>query len=680
MYAMNRRLMLGSALLCASAAHAAEEQVEEVTVTAQKWLSTAYETPLSLSTLEGEELRGSGLTLLREVDSYMPNLFIRVDGDRAFNKPAVRGIVSGAFSDPALLVYVDDVPMDLRLGLALPLDDVERVEMIRGPQGSTYGQSTTGGVITMSTRAPASEQWTLNAQATVGNYDYLTVPVAIEGPVQADRAWLRVSLAKEQRDGYLENVARPGNDDSRERTSGRVALHIEGERVLTDISAYVVDADDGGYGAIRYGQDPDRRDIASNFDIAEQSLDEGASARVRAQLGGGELASVTAVQRSKIRIRHDEDFGAADEFTRAAYDSEQWSQELRFTKDDPDRRYRWLTGVFLQRREFAERYHSYLPISFLGYDDLNEAARTHETAGVFVQAHLRLPWQLELTTGLRWDYDRRRILRAARVYNGTDADTGNDVVAAGYVADASWSRWSPRIALARELGEHARIYMSAAMGYRAGGFDFLDDSPHQSQYDPEKARTVEAGVRTRWADDRLHLDLTLYETEITDLQLQQFLGTAFSITNVGEARSRGGELEGSWRHANGLFARLAAGYTDAVFRKYNTGLADLAGNKVPSTPRYDLALVLGYGDVGPWNGQLEWQATGRMFFDEANANSQESYELVNARIERRFGRFTVAAFGKNLLDRTYITSMAPGLLIVPGMPRTYGISVRAALP
>jgi iron complex outermembrane receptor protein len=196
---------------------------EDVKVTAEKWEADPQRVPLSLTVIDPAVAGVSGALLLNQVGPYVPGLFLRVDGDRSFNKPSLRGITSSPFNDSAVGIYIDDVPVDPRMGLATPLVDVERIEVIRGPQGVIWGRNTSGGVMHVVTRLPGNT-WQTQGGLSVGTFGEVAAPFSIHGPIAQDKVFLGVSGLFDHRAGYLTNSAKADVRDSRAGGFARATL------------------------------------------------------------------------------------------------------------------------------------------------------------------------------------------------------------------------------------------------------------------------------------------------------------------------------------------------------------------------------------------------------------------------------------------------------------------------
>jgi len=649
---------------------------ESVIVTAEKWDADRAKVPLALSVITPADLQTSGAQLLNQIAPQVPGLFLRVDGDRSFNKPSLRGITSSPFNDPAVTVYIDDVPVDPRMGLATPLAGIERIEVIRGPAGVIWGRNTSGGVMNVVSVLPTNT-WTHGGGLSFGSAGEVLVPFSVQGPVVAGKVYFGLSGQFDRRGGYLDNPTDPGNVDTRGGGFGRLLLRWTPSaawdvQVRSDTGIWR----DGAFLAEPVGN-PDPYVVRSDTDAFEDSEVFQQSVRVRREARTWSMTGIASRRAVAVDTLRDEDYRTSPlrEETSSNLNDTRTTAEVRL-QSAGTARFRWLGGMFAATRDATDGYQTYLPVIFQGYSDRNSASYYDRTLSAFGQAGMPLGARVGLTLGVRLDSDRKSMQRDARTYGWATTSTADDFVAPAYAVDDTFTFVSPRASLDFALSSSVIAYGSISRGARSGGFNFVTDSPSRSSFNGEYVTSIEGGVKGRSPGGRFEGGAAVYHSDIRDLQFQQFNEGFFAVANAGEATSRGVELEGVVRPVDGLTIRSAYAFTDAVLDQFNNGFADLSGNLVPAVPRYTLMAAAEYRRTSGVEAGVELVAQGRTFFDEANQVVADPYRVLNLRTGVDLERWGITLYLRNATEARYVTMIAPGFYQVPGAPRRFGVTLR----
>lgn len=647
---------------------------EEVKVTAEKWESDASKVPLSLTVVRPEDLAVSGASLLNQIGPYVPGLFLRNDGDRSFNKPSLRGITSSPFNDPAVSVYIDDVPVDPRMGLATPLSNVERIEVVRGPHGVIWGRNTSGGVMHVVTALPAAV-WQSSGGVSVGTFGEVVAPFSVQGPI-ADRVFFGVSGMYDHRTGYLTNPVNPEIVDRRNGAFARVNLRwvptaAWDVQLRSDTGVWR----DGGFLASPNGA-VDPYEVRSNTDSYENSQVIQQSLRLRRDGPRASLVAVAARRQVSVYRISDEDLTSSPvrEETWSDLHDTRWTGEVRLVSPEA-RRTRWLVGAFAGTRDATDVYETFLPVIFQGYSDRNGATYEDRTFALFGQVATPVGSHVRVTTGARVDVDRKQMNRADRFYGLPTPTPADDAVAPAFSLTRDFTFFSPRVSVDVALSPSTMVFAGLARGVRSGGFNFTTDNPALATFGGEFVLSVEGGLKGRWAGGRAEAAATVYRSFITDLQFQQFVAGFFAVANAGEASARGVELEGAVRPGAGLTVRGNYAFTSATLDQFNNGFADLSGNGIPAVPRFTLLTAVDWAGPRGLEVGAELIGNGKVFFDEANVSSAAAYSVVNLRAGIRRDRWAVHAYARNAGGSEYSTMIVPFFYQVPGAPRRFGVSL-----
>ena len=701
-----------------------------ITVTAEKREENIQEVPVSVTALSETQIEDAGITNVEELPTYIPNLSDYQFGPRGSGESHLftRGIGS-LLGDSSVGFYVDDVSylsgVSFNMG---DFHDIERIEFLRGPQGTLYGRNALGGVVNIITKKPTND-FSVRGGLSFGDYNYWRYHGRLNIPLINDRLFFSLSGLYSERDGFVTNDLTGDTVDDRKGYGGRaklrwmptdsldVTLGINGDRIKD--GSYAI----GPLSEIR--EDPyhvrhDFTDVYSDADQTSQDL------RVVYKTPGFTVTSITALLQHSLESMNDQDFTANDFFINDYQkDTDQMTQELRFSSpDDSGSPLAWIGGAYLYRKDTKNDFDDIMrpdaydffsggTLSALGLDIESHGFLDGDLdsygGALFGQATYTLFDKLDLTAGLRLEYEKSKAkLRGDRAVNVDGPgvpflpDYLDDPVIGPQLApllyegpvsrideEVDYSEWLPKLAVAYHIGESVMTYATAAKGFRSGGFNMYlhsSDDPNDLTYGPEYSWNYELGIKSGWFNNRLIANAAVFYIDYKDQQVLQLIGASQTITrNAGKSTSKGFEVELAAKPVQGLELTANYGYTDAAFDKYRDPAAATVydGKKILMVPEHDYLLAAQYRY--PLTASLtifsrvELHGVGELYWDYANSEKQEAYELVNARVGAEFEHFDVYFWVKNLFDQEYETIAFEfpvlGWLGQPGNPRTIGMTL-----
>lgn len=671
---------------------AAVGSLEEVIVTAEKRSASEQKTPISMTVFSQEALQSNGVGSLDDLTSIAPS----VSFGRASNASIVtiRGVSSRdttEIGDPAVAVSIDGAYFQRAIGMSDATFDLERVEVLRGPQGTLYGRNATGGAINFITAKPTQE-FGGYASVTLGNYDLVSTEAALNLPL-ADRAQLRASFFTRSHDGYRNNA--PGsNGDDADSKAARVHLMLEPTDQLTALLTLEW-VKLGGVGPAVYGT-PLTFDEGGNVLHTRQPLPPNAETWPLSS-PPNRLDSTTKSLRWKI----DYDFGGADltyigSYRRLDYQAlydldgtdlvgayflpkEQprtWSHEVRLASKD-DTRFAWQIGgiSFEEKNNLYTLFQTYdvanppQTLYIFSYPDI--AAKS--VAG-FGQASYAVTDEVKIEAGLRYSKDdkhRRGLFDYGPGVQIQDAASSSNKTT--YHAGINWQRTPSNL-----------LYAKYDTGYKAGGF--TDVAP----YDPETITAYEIGTKNRFLGNTVQLNAAAFYYDYTDQQISQFIDGRTLVRNAGSSEIYGLELEGSALLGNADRLDGYIGYLHAEFTDFALSVGSqnvqLAGNHPPQSP--SLTANLGYQhEFAMPNGatltariQTNYTSKSYLTFFNYPNDRQDSYtrsDLIFTYTPEG-GQWLIEAFGRNLENEQVLTQAQEnglwGMYNYQFMaPRTYGV-------
>ena len=706
--------------------------IEEITVTARKREERIQDVPLSITALSAADLNAMSLTSLKEVGHFTPNLTVNDHAQQGNSASLVyiRGIGQddpAIFWEPGVGMYVDGIYNGRVQGIDIDLMEVERIEVLRGPQGTLFGRNTIGGAINVVSVKPDPEgDLAASAELTIGRYDRVDGRVNIDIPLVPGKLAARVGAVSRNRDGYGdrldfvtgESIGEMGDKDSssglitlnwtpdedigvlfsldtsRVRESGPVRkLIATGQPPIIFLNNIIADPD---YGDI-FLTDDDFTSYANGVPGANESDVLGGGLTIDWDIGDVYFKSITSYRDIDTRFGADDDHSIYTIIhTDYLLDQEQLSQEFQIGGVAADDRLDWLAGLFYYEEEAFTRATVdafAFPGIILGMDFglvADEAVET-ESFALFGQGTYSLTDQLSMTAGLRYTEDDKEVGRSRRTLVA-----GNVIVPAGRQKD-SWDDISGRVGLEYSWDDDRMAYFSIARGYKSGGINARSvRSEEFVPFDAETVLTYEVGLRSEWQDNRLRFNATVFFNDYEDIQFlvqrndPVTLENLTFVDNAGEAEIKGFEMEIVATPTLGLELSAGVGYTDAEYTEVEPGSAVTLDTNFINTPEWSGVLsgqyTMSLENWGELTGRLDYAYQSKTYYDIENSPLiiQDGYGLLQARIdlESSDGKWAASVFGTNLTDERYITAGIDRVSVLGfaqvhyGRPREWGVSFK----
>lgn len=669
-----------------------EEEIE-IVVTAQKRPELAQEVPLSLTVIPQQTLEDAQIDSLQEIANNTPNFsfFPTNAGGSDFSYYSIRGLNNFNFlvSQDSAGFYIDDVPFDFGAFLDLGLLDLERVEVLRGPQSTLYGRSSPAGVVNIVSRGPTNFP-ELRIAGGYGNYNFREAQLSYSNAIIPDRLAFRLAGAYRARDGVFENETLDRTVGEREELLGRAQLLWTPSREWNvSFNTYVNDTNDGDPVFTR--QDAD--DPFETFKAVDGFVRLNSNTQaLRVGYNGTDFraTSITARRFSNQEVLSGDSFAPPLDLARSVidFDSTVWTQEIRLQSPANADRFKWLIGGYYESRAFNVENDAFeytaLGAAQFGLPSAGQnrviAEQDRNTYAVFGQIDYKPIDPLTLFVGLRYetsnyDLDRRRIFEAA------DSVT---ILNPRIQTEDSSSEVIPRFGLQYRFSPNAMAYATVAKGYRPSGFNYRADTEDIRRYQEEKTWTYEVGMKSSWFGDRLTANLSFFHNDVDGYQVLLVDDFGF-FRNIASAdvNATGLEFELGAQVARGLDITAGVGYVDSQFARYRNPLlgSDFSDNRVPFAPDLTYNLALQYRSPGGIFARAELRGYGTTYFDDANQVKQDPYAIVNLRLGYEWPNYGIYVFANNLFDTRYITSgfqfPPPNVTAGFGEPVTYGFQVRA---
>jgi iron complex outermembrane receptor protein len=631
----------------------------EVIVTAQKRQQSLQDVPLSVSAFSGDMMKETRMSDIRGLVDFTPGFSGKTE-DGFTDALAMRGIATNDFGiggDPSVAMFIDGVWAGRTGGVVTSFYDIERAEVVKGPQGTLFGRNSIAGAVSIITNRPV-DTFEANAEMTWANYDHLEGTGTINLPL-SENLYLRASGYTLSNNGFLENTEGGSDLGFHEIRSGRVALRFAGETMDATLTASYEDReqDPSVYWVPAAGLPNDQVAI----DLGDDGFDESDVFDMRANIEWSlpndyALTSLTGYKAFNFDYLEDYDGGPTQvNDYRQFNEVEYFSQEFRLNSPS-EGRVTWFAGASVYREKidgfFEFRYTEDDLCRAVGISDIepdgggpvsgcddpdfeayweddidpadllvNKSERSlvnvdSEGWAVYGDFTFELSDRLELTAGARYTYDEKEI--ESRVFDSGGALGNNfnfEFYTDGFVTDKQdWDEFTPRLALSFDLSDAVTLYATASKGYKSGGFATFGYDLHGEEvtddgaapagttpkaFEPEEVDSFEIGAKTRLLNNSLQLNASLFLYDYKDLQLVYFDTGSSLVANVGEARGQGLEADLRWvpdPHWDVMLglSLLDTEITDATDIIELGACGSCDGNNLPFAPEISTSAIITY--------------------------------------------------------------------------------------
>jgi iron complex outermembrane receptor protein len=700
----------------------------EITVTAQRRSESLQTVPIAITAVNAAEMERNGIHDLGTLSGQVPGLTFSPYAPGQ-NIVSLRGVSSnddGAGTDNSVAVFVDDVYLGRVSNINPEMYDVDRVEVLRGPQGTLYGKNTIGGAVNIISSRPNTSNLDIKATADFGNYDRHSFSALMTGPIGGDWAG-KLVVSTRNSDGWVNNVVlhtKEKNDDGqavrgqllRVGDSSELLLSADYQQLndedmaripLTHMTNNLPFSALGAYQSLCGENNPS---CATNpSDGFARQFAYGASAKFTDHVNSSsDLIAISAYRRSYNRWSMDS-LGAVLPLANDVWDgTSQYSEELRWVSAPTDQ-VKYVGGLWFMREDTNRLRTFLLPSIDPNPEDADRyrgVDRTTSEAG-FGQVDWQFADLWTLTVGGRYSHDFKHI----------DNDAVHGVSGILFIIpntfanerEAGWGKFTPKVTLRYEPISALNLYATVSQGFKSGGFAASPTSLAETNpLRPEQATNAEFGAKAELSQ-RLRLNVALFDTRYKDLQIQAFGPPAgcvptpsvpcfgqFETFNAGTAEAKGAELELRWLPIDKLTVSATYGYLDAKFKNlylpnasvYTTvsgqtiDLRNQSGQDMMRAPRNKGSLEILHELPLGSDGGLETSASYRYTSDQRGELEPYAIQPAAGLIDGSMtwvspGRkYEIALWGKNLANRVWIShvyTIANEVFGVYGDPRMYGV-------
>ncbi|MDA5194125.1 TonB-dependent receptor [Govanella unica] len=680
----------------AAPAAAAENSgtIEEIIVTSRKRAEKLQEVPESMTVFSAVQIERANVYNVRDFASQTPNLLVRETFRSNESFMTMRGLSSAQGALPPVAIIIDGVQMSSNDFLNQDLIDIERIEVLKGPQGALFGQGAIAGALNIVTRQPTNDLEG-SIKGSYGNANSYRINANVSGPIVQDMLFFRLSGQYRDSDGLIKN-SRGQRISFGDQKLGRAQLQYRNEALKVNLRGSWSDGTDScciqdkvpritglAPGVVRYSNldDVTHPGATSNIIGSEDTRFRDASLKIDYDFGFATLTSITGWADVRQNVYGDSDYtnlpvtvGGVTYPLGTGQDVRYYTNirntELRLTSNG-DGPLQWLFGGFYQKKRTTQFVrvgpllgdHMILPLS------ANLDLFTHgEAWAVFGQGSYHFTDELDLSVSLRYDHDKQ--------------DSENRL-GINTFAQAKFKKLQPKVQLSYQWTPDIMTYATYSTGFRAGGFQ------QNFKFDNEETKNYEVGFKSAFADNRVTVNGSFFHIKYTN-QFLSFVvfnptGPALSRTiNIPSSDIDGMELEVNAHPTDKLTLTMGVGFVDSIIREVKPdavliGTELAVGNKSPLVPPFTFNAAATYKQ--PVSDGMDlvlyaaYQRRGGFFFDMTNTIRTGTKDFVDGKLSLEAEQWSVALWGKNLTNTRWATNMSitGADLRVPNQPRSYGV-------
>lgn len=606
------------------------EQVEQVIVTAQKKEENIKDVPISITVIGEEAIEESHIKSIKDVGALTPNLLLFENGVSGMISPSFRGITSDieARAVPSGM-YIDGIPVLAGIGFDEPLMDIERIEILRGPQGTLYGKNTEAGVINVITKQPGNKT-SIKGAVEIGEDNKREFSFSGSAPLIKDKFFIGISGRHYEKDGFLKDYINGGKLDDKENNYGKLNLRFKPTDKL-DISligSFLKYNDDAAQ--MNYAGSPKDK-ILPNIPGYNKSESTMSVLKVKYDFSKDtSFESISSLRNYDLKTRQDWDFSQENGYhVDRNGNNRTLSQEFKLNSCFSDR-FKYTAGLYLEKNDDDLRVDT--NFYSISTDFRNSAL------GLFGHARYELTDSFSIIGGLRYDREEKEI---------EDKDQNVD-------ESSTYDSISPKLAVEYKVNEDFMTWLSVSKGYRSGGYSTFIVEGNAHAFDEEQLISYELGFKSTMLNDRVSLNGSIYYMDIDDMQVQEPLAQDMEITtNAAKATSKGAELEVNAKVNRYLRIFAGLGINDISFDEFKDINGDYSDNDVPFAPGYNFNAGAQLRSSNGFYGRVEVTGYGEMYFDKTNKNKKDEYSIVNSKIGYEGEWFDCYLYAKNLFDKEY---------------------------
>jgi len=603
------------------------KSLDTVTVTANKIEENVQEVPISMTVFDEFTIEDRKIESIQDVASYTSNFALMDKVGGAFT-PTIRGITNpNTFSlTQPISVIINGIPISRSQGFNETLMDIERIEVLKGPQGTLYGKEAQAGVINIITKKPDNET-KAKVGLELGEDNKRQYTFSASGPIIENKLFVGLSAKHYEKDGFIKNTLLGGYTNDKEHDYGKVNLrYTPNDDLEISLITSKLKQDDGNIDYVD-SYTPDNKSVSTDIQGYDKSSTTSHALKVSYNINDYFLESITNYRNVKADALQDYNTMIPDHIFNNEH--EKYSQEFRISHDSDI--FKWVAGIYVDKDKINDAS------AYAGFPSVPSKEKS-DSLGLFIHTDYAINDKFSFISGARYDKDNKEYKQSTTKLDLSDSEV------------------SPKVSLKYQHDKNSMYYTTISKGYRAGGFHANAPTGYSKQYNSETLWNYEIGAKNSLFDNRLTINSAIFYMNIDDMQVKvhPIVGSGSSyVDNVAKATSKGFELGFNGKLTDSLELFGAYGYTNVTFDKYSDTKGDYSGNKNTFAPAYNYNIGIQYRDENGYFARVDLNGYGKTYFDNANTNSRAPYKLVNVKLGYETENYDIYLYGKNIFDEEY---------------------------
>lgn len=671
------------------------KKLETVTVTANKVEENIQVVPQSITVIDAEEIEEKGIKTIEDVIKEIPNMTTTPDRGVKVN---FRGLNASLFTENnPIVIYIDGIPVFHKYDFSTMLENIERIEVLRGPQGTLYGKDAIGGVINIITKEPTNEV-TGSLKMEYGKNNYKRGAFNLNTPIIDNKLFFNLTTDITSNDGWVTNTFN-NNDKAAKEKDKRFSTSLYykiTDRLSTKLVLKKDKTEDYGFkghgmvGIAGLDNFNINKAEKNSFEmpIYEKNTVDSQSLNIKYEAPKYLFEGITVHRKTKTNGQYDLDYtnktylDGSTMFNEGS--SNTYSQELRISNKNSDG-IRWVSGLYIdkEKRE-KDNYGSHAIVSGMDYSYNNFPSTIDgNTQAIFGQSMIPLTNQLELTLGGRYQKIEKELNLNSSAYMFNPYTFNYDKRNFKYKQEETWNTFIPKIALNYKINDNLSSFVSISKGYMPGGFNAMTQSTNKKDnlFEPQQSTNYEMGFKGGF--NNFNFTASIFRMNIKDVHVYRRLKTGMVYTdNASKAHSQGIEFDFRYFPIKNIEISAAFGFIKTKYDSYVVGDYNFNGQEIETTPSHTANLSIAYYHPIGFYARADIKNQGAMYFyDDVSKTfpKENGYTLIDAKIGYKSSDWDIYAYGKNLTNEEYINMYEANVTFSRatfGDPRFFGIGFK----
>lgn len=629
-----------------------------LTVTAQKSEEKVQEVPISMSVFDEHLIDDKNIDSVLDLANHTSGFIVFNAGDGGTLSPSIRGL----YSDPAMTtsttvsMYIDGIPTQSTLGYDAILENIERIEILKGPQGTLYGKNAEAGVINIITKKPNNEtRGKIGLEAGSDNKKQISFNVS--GAIIKDKFFASLSGRYYEKDGFMTNTYLNNDHNNKKNSFGKLYLrYLPSDDLELSLISSIAKRDDGSL-TLNTMNATNIKQVAIDADSFNKLQSQSHAFKIDYNFDEYTISSITAYKKDRDYRLVDMDFSPLKYYhSLMDMDYKTLSQEFKLNAKTDN--LKWLVGLYGDKSE-ADGGPTVFSIDPRTAGSGLQQKTDDNSFGVFAHGEYAINNKISILSGLRYDKDEKKL---------SDKTTSVKL-------DKSFSEISPKLSLKYAIDTNIMTYATISKGYRSGGFYMFAPVGMQS-FDKETLWNYELGFKSSLLDNKLIFNGSIYYMDLSDMQVLTNISPSQGyISNAATATSKGLELEANYKINDEVSVFSSLAYNQTKFDEFRDAFGDYNGKYAPFAPKFNYSIGLKYRALSGLYGSVDLNGYDKMYIDKANSFKQDAYELVDAKIGYEFENYDIYVYGKNIFDKNYDTKGYYGAYTYLSTPSEFGVQL-----